>query len=82
MGTLAVLDLGKDFDWSALLTQHDMLAWLGSRLVAGAAEDDIVFESAILTGTVCNASSAAAIAEAGLVIAQTILKLTILACNK
>ena len=53
--------------YGPFIARHQLHAWLCALLVAGNADDDIILECVMLTGTICDASSAPVLAHAGLV---------------
>ena len=67
VGALGSLSLPVTFHWGPLLARRQLLSWLGTMLVAGNADDDIMLEGVMLAGTACDETSAPLLAHAGLV---------------
>eukprot|EP00899_Mesostigma_viride_P023928 jgi/Mesvir1/471/Mv11346-RA.1 len=66
LGTLGNLTM-PEFGLEELITEFDLLRFMGDHLNGGVVEDDIVLEVVIFCGTLCNENLAAMIAEAGIV---------------
>lgn len=71
LGTLGNLAI-PEFDYAELIAKFDVLPFLstflqpGAQYIHGVVEDDILLEVVIFIGTVCTASTAGAVADAGL----------------
>lgn len=67
VGILGNLNV-PDMDYSVMLKEYDLLAYIKSKLIPGEAEDDLVLEVTILTGTIASDEGCASmLAKSGII---------------
>ncbi|XP_065068315.1 kinesin-associated protein 3-like [Rhopilema esculentum] len=67
VGILGNLNV-PDMDYSVMLKEYDLLAYIKSKLIPGAVEDDLVLEVTILTGTIASDEGCATmLAKSGII---------------